>query len=483
MKKILLLLATLLILNVVSAQNVAINNSGDGADPKAILDLAATDKGFLMPRVVLNSTTDPISGTKPTGLLVYNNGGSFGNNGFYYWSGSTWVQLGLPAGTTGQTLRHNGSNWVANSILYNDGTNVGVGSTSPKALLNVYDANESATQTNFTQSLSDAGMVITTDYYNGAYTPGLFWNTQNDNSSKPKAGIYLYENSGGTKMYLATSTDYTVGITNNGLVIDDMGNIGIGTTAPSAALHINGNTYMEGNLTVGAKTAVSGDFRMMVKNDVNKDGLIIKAGDNLGDIGLRIQNLDGSKNILDVEIDLGFFIFGKTYATAKADNGSVYGIDNQNNGGDNADINTQYGVYRMAGTPITPYNIGGGLVSNEVSSSTSTSTTSSSYTQVNSMSSTPAAGTYMVSFAASGKGTADNQEMQVILYKNGSSITHTERDYGFEADANNNDKRFAIHTQALITVNGSEAIEARYKTNTGTFNIYERSMTLLKVSN
>lgn len=35
----------------------------------------------------------------------------------------------LPSGTTGQTLRHNGTSWIANSNLLNDGTNVGIGGT------------------------------------------------------------------------------------------------------------------------------------------------------------------------------------------------------------------------------------------------------------------------------------------------------------------------------------------------------------------
>jgi uncharacterized protein (TIGR02145 family) len=40
---------------------------------------------------------------------------------------------GLVAGTTGQTLRHDGTSWVANSNLYNNGTNVGIGTTAPNA--------------------------------------------------------------------------------------------------------------------------------------------------------------------------------------------------------------------------------------------------------------------------------------------------------------------------------------------------------------
>jgi hypothetical protein len=43
---------------------------------------------------------------------------------------SSWPSGGdLPAGSSGQTLRHDGTSWVANSVIYNDGTNVGIGTT------------------------------------------------------------------------------------------------------------------------------------------------------------------------------------------------------------------------------------------------------------------------------------------------------------------------------------------------------------------
>ena len=43
----------------------------------------------------------------------------------------------LPTGTIGQTLRYDGTNWVANSFLYNTGSAIGIGTTSTSAKLTV----------------------------------------------------------------------------------------------------------------------------------------------------------------------------------------------------------------------------------------------------------------------------------------------------------------------------------------------------------
>ena len=45
--------------------------------------------------------------------------------------------VALPAGTSGQTLRHDGTGWVANSNIFNNGTNVGIGTTAPTQRLDV----------------------------------------------------------------------------------------------------------------------------------------------------------------------------------------------------------------------------------------------------------------------------------------------------------------------------------------------------------
>lgn len=84
-----------------------------------------------------NGTTGATGATGPTGA----NGsvgatGATGTNGATGATGPTGATgtFGV-TGTTGQTLRHNGTAWVATSNLYNDGTNIGIGTTTPTAAL------------------------------------------------------------------------------------------------------------------------------------------------------------------------------------------------------------------------------------------------------------------------------------------------------------------------------------------------------------
>ncbi len=96
---------------------VAINGDGSTADPSAILDISSINKGLLVPRIALVSTSTAEPVTDPqTSLLVYNTATS--NDvvpGFYYWQGSGWVQVG--------SGRSNGTS-TTNVSLTQDGTNV-----------------------------------------------------------------------------------------------------------------------------------------------------------------------------------------------------------------------------------------------------------------------------------------------------------------------------------------------------------------------
>ena len=73
---------------------VKIGNNPNTIDPNSLLELESTDKGFLPPRVALNSVSSvaPMTGTVPAGMLVYSTGGTL-TDGYYYWNGTEWKLL------------------------------------------------------------------------------------------------------------------------------------------------------------------------------------------------------------------------------------------------------------------------------------------------------------------------------------------------------------------------------------------------------
>lgn len=86
-----LLIITVLILGQMQAQT-GIGTTTPNASAK--LDVYATNKGFLPPRVTLTSATDATTIATPAeGLLVYNLGSSGLQAGYYYWNGANWATI------------------------------------------------------------------------------------------------------------------------------------------------------------------------------------------------------------------------------------------------------------------------------------------------------------------------------------------------------------------------------------------------------
>lgn len=83
----------------------------------------------------VDGSTGPAGASGPTGPAGPS--GSAGATGPTGSTGITGPTGPLVNGTIGQTLRHDGTTWVANSVIYNDGLNVGIGNTSPSYKLHV----------------------------------------------------------------------------------------------------------------------------------------------------------------------------------------------------------------------------------------------------------------------------------------------------------------------------------------------------------
>src|SRR5690349_9957428 len=97
--RVLLFIAIAIASKNLHAQNIGINATGATPDASAMLDVAATNRGLLVPRVALTATNAAGPITSPTtSLLVYNTAtaGTSPNNvvpGYYYWNGTAWVAL------------------------------------------------------------------------------------------------------------------------------------------------------------------------------------------------------------------------------------------------------------------------------------------------------------------------------------------------------------------------------------------------------
>ncbi len=132
--------------------------------------------------------------------------------------------------------------------------------------IEVNNSNESATLTNFTSSLVNAGLNIITEYNDNTYTPGIFWSSSNDNADKPKAGIWMHQAvsvvapTNRSTLLFGTSNNFGNGIQSatNLMVLDENGRLGLGgVTDPVAQLDVFG----VGAHGMGSAAAPSFSFR------------------------------------------------------------------------------------------------------------------------------------------------------------------------------------------------------------------------------
>jgi hypothetical protein len=155
---------------------------------------------------------------------------------------ATWETAaggGLPSGTSGQTLRHDGTNWVANSVIFNNGTNVGIGTTAPGRPLVVAGPSGDMIPIIDVQATASTpwGRGIRTLASGMAAGNDLLFHIGQSESIRNSAYFgYRYMGDGSTSSYFGIGhwgVDYILNVT-------AAGNVGIGTTAPSHLLHIAG---------------------------------------------------------------------------------------------------------------------------------------------------------------------------------------------------------------------------------------------------
>lgn len=204
------------------AAQVGIGNPAPNAS--AILDVASTTKGMLIPRMT-QAQRDAIA-TPATGLMIYQTDGT---TGFYYWNGTAFAQMG--------------GGWTPNgtSISNSNPGNVGIGTVAPtKAKLEV---SAGGGTTNAIFGTGEGGISLQKNY------PTLGFNQYRDNAngstSKFMSNGYAmlqYLNPNGTIGFEALGTgaaDANCPATGTPVFsITQNSKVGIGTHIPLAALDI-----------------------------------------------------------------------------------------------------------------------------------------------------------------------------------------------------------------------------------------------------
>lgn len=117
-------------------------------------------------------------------------------------------------------------------------------------------------------------------------------------------------------------------------------------------------------------------------------------------------------------------------------------------------------------------------VANQEATATADDTTmSTTDTLMNSMTITPVAGTYWIIWHGSILNSANGSERTwVSLYSGGSQVSATERSIGTAGGA-----YFPAMTGAVVTVNGSQAIELRWRVAGGTSTVHSRRLSMLRI--
>ena len=206
------------------SQSVGISSNGS-TPPNVVagLDINFSNKGLLLPRVALESTTSfvPMTG-HVAGMIVYNNA-TVGDvsPGYYFDNGSKWIPFFAKASSSGDIQYWDGTNWVNIPVGITGQTLQINGSGIPSWGTGVVPGLNTKQPTAITSSSATCGGILLNDGGSAITVYGVCWAT----TSAPTTGSSLTTDGSGIGSFsssitgLSTGTVYYVrayATTNNG---------------------------------------------------------------------------------------------------------------------------------------------------------------------------------------------------------------------------------------------------------------------------
>jgi hypothetical protein len=278
---LIIFLITIISKEVKSQEGVSINTDGTDPDASAILDVKATGKGLLIPRMDLAARN--LIGTPATGLLIFQTDAT---PGFYFYNGTTWERIA--AGSSLSASLDNGKIFVGN--VSNTATGVDLSGDATINNAGVITINNDAITNS--KILNDA--VGNTKIQDGAVTTSKIANNSVDGSK-----INLTGNANGDLMYYNGTDWVRLATGSNGEVLKVVGGIpawGVdanNTYTGSTSVTLNAGSFERAALTGDVTAPANSNTTTIANNAVTTAKINNDAVDNTKLSNMATQTIKG----------------------------------------------------------------------------------------------------------------------------------------------------------------------------------------------